>query len=86
MLLTTILSNSVRMCSNTTKYNTVGFNYEVQLYWKGLVVGVSGFFVTILGVVVLFNAFIAGIALPIVLGIVSIIGGLAAIVLAFKQS
>ena len=47
--------------------------------------GILGVLVTILGVAVLFNAFIAGIALPIVLGIVSIIGGLAAIVLAFRQ-
>ena len=48
--------------------------------------GILGVLVTILGVVVLFNTFITGIALPIVLGIFSIIGGLAAIVLAFRQS
>jgi len=45
--------------------------------------GILGVLVTFLGVMVLFNAFIA---VPIVLGIVSIVGGLAAIVLAFRQS
>ncbi|MCJ7662274.1 MAG: DUF308 domain-containing protein [Anaerolineales bacterium] len=51
-------------------------------WWQGIL----GVLITILGAMVLFNAFIAGIALPIVLGIFSIIGGLAAIVLAFRQS
>jgi len=47
--------------------------------------GILGILIAILGVMVLFNAFISGIALPILLGIFSIIGGLAAIVFTFRQ-
>lgn len=48
--------------------------------------GILGILITILGIGVLFNAFTVGIALPVILGIISIIGGLAAIVQTFRQS
>ena len=47
--------------------------------------GILGALISILGVVVLFYAFIAGIALPVVLGIKSIIGGIADVFIAFRQ-